>query len=170
MTVHTRQTPRHRPRHARAVHADRGSVAVEIALSVPLVVLLLFLLTAAVQLGRAAIDVNAAAAAASRAASLSRTAPAATAAAQTAAAANLAGLCANVAVDVDTTAFRRGGAVTVTVACTVTTRGLTGISIPGSVTTTAQSTSPVDVWRSVTVAGGTQPWAGPASRTGGEPT
>jgi len=141
---------------------------VEIALSVPLIVLLLFLLTAAVHLGRAAIDVNSAAAAAARAASLSRSAPAATMAARNAATANLAGQCASVSVTVDTSAFHRGGAVTVTVACTVTTHGLTGISIPGSVTTRAASTSPIDVYRTVSL-GATYTYSATTAR-GGDPT
>ncbi len=149
MTVHSRQPPHPTRRPPRRPGGDGGSVSVEIALSVPLIVLLLFLLTAAVHLGRAAIDVNSAAAAAARAASLARTAPTATTAARNAATANLAGQCASLSVTVDTSAFHRGGAVTVTVACTVTTHGLTGISIPGSVTTRAASTSPIDRYRTV---------------------
>ncbi len=157
-----------RPAPARSRRSDHGSVSVEIALSVPLIVLLLFLLTAAVHLGRAAIDVNSAAAAAARAASLSRSAPAATMAARNAATANLAGQCASVSVTVDTSAFHRGGAVTVTVACTVTTHGLTGISIPGSVTTRAASTSPIDVYRTVSL-GATYTYSATTAR-GGDPT
>ena len=145
MSTHT-PTPRQPPP---ARHPDRGSVSVEIALSVPLVLLLLFLLSATVHLGRAAIDVNAAAAAGARAASLTRTPAAATTAARDTATADLAGRCAALVVTVDTTGFRRGGAVTVTVACTVTTRGLTGIDVPGSVTTQATSTSPLDMYRTV---------------------
>jgi Flp pilus assembly protein TadG len=151
MTIHNRQPPHPTQQPRCRPDGDRGSVSVEIALAVPLIVVLLFLLTAAVQLGRAAIDVNSAAAAASRAASLARTAPAATTAARNAATADLAGQCASLSVTVDTSAFHRGGAVTVTVACTVTTHGLTGIDIPGSVTTRAASTSPIDLYRSETL-------------------
>ena len=169
MTVHSRQPPHptHRPPHR--PHGDRGSVTVEIALSVTLLVLLLFLLTAAVHLGRAAFDVNSAAAAAARAASLARTATAATTAARNAASADLAGQCASVSVTVDTSAFHRGGAVTVSVACTVTTHGLTGINIPGSVTTRAASTSPIDLYRSVSLGASHNGHAHTASR-GGDPT
>src|SRR5437764_2959654 len=148
MTVHTRPSSRSSRRLLDRLRGDHGSIAVEIALAVPLMVLLLFLLTAAVHLGRAAIDVNSAAAAAARAASLARTGPAATTAARNAATADLAGQCASLSVSVDTSAFHRGGAVTVAVACTVTTHGLTGISIPGPVTTRAASTSPIDLYRS----------------------
>ena len=170
MTVHNRQTapPAHRPR-CRS-DGDRGSVTVEIALAVPLMVLLLFLLTAAVHLGRAAIDVNSAAAAAARAASLARTAPTATTAARNAATANLAGQCASLSVTVDTSAFHRGGAVTVTVACTVTTHGLTGINIPGSVTTRAASTSPIDLYRSTVSLGAGRTGHAHTAPRGGDPT
>jgi len=156
--VHIRQQPttvRRRPvrRLARRLGKrrcdDTGSVAVEIALGVPISVLVLFLVIAAFHLSRATVDVNSAAAAGARAGSLSRSPAAAAAAARTAATTTLAGQCAAVSVEVDTSNFRRGGTVTVAVACTVTTRGLTGIGIPGSVTTRAASTSPVDVYRSV---------------------
>ncbi len=172
MTVHNKQPARPIRRPRCRPGGDRGSVTVEIALAVPLMLLLLFLLTTAVHLGRAAIDVNAAAAAAARAASLSRSAPAATSAARTAATANLAGQCAAVSVTVDTSAFHRGGAVTVTVACTVTTHGLTGISIPGSVTTQASSTSPIDVYRSISLGfANSQALSGARATTrGGDPT
>jgi hypothetical protein len=168
MTVHTRQSPHLTRRPGRRPGGDRGSVSVEIALSVPLMVLLLFILAAAVHLGRAAIDVNSAAAAAARAASLARTAPAATTAARNAATADLAGQCASLSVTVDTSAFHRGGAVTVAVACTVTTHGLTGISIPGSVTTRAVSTSPIDVYRTISL--GFSHASGPTTARGGDPT
>ena len=129
---------------------DDGGVAVEVALSVPFGVMLVFLVVAAFNLGRTTIDVNSAAAAGARAASLSRTAAGATVAAQDAANANLSSRCASVSVTVDTTDFRRGGSVTVAVTCQVVTQGLTGLSLPGSVTTEARSTSPIDVYRSVT--------------------
>jgi Flp pilus assembly protein TadG len=113
----------------------------------PLAVLLLFLLVGAFHLGRATVDVNAAAAAASRAASITRTIPAASSAARDSATANLSGRCANVAVTVDTSEFHRGGNVTVHLACTVTTQGLIGVGLPGAMTITASSTSPLDLYR-----------------------
>jgi Flp pilus assembly protein TadG len=129
---------------------DRGSVAVELALGVPLLVLMLFLLIGAFNMGRANIDVNAAAGAASRAASLARTAGAATAAANDSATANLGDDCARIRVAVDTSGFRRGGTVTVTLACTVPTRGLIRVGLPGSLTITGSSTSPIDRYRADT--------------------
>ena len=70
------------------------------------------------------------------------------AAARDSAAANLADRCAQVTVDVDTSGLRRGGQVTVQVACTVTTHGLLGVGLPGQLTLTGESTSPLDVYRS----------------------
>lgn len=129
------------------LRGDRGSVAVELAIGVPMAVLFIFLLVGAYHLGQANIDVNAAAAAASRAASIARTAGAAETAARDSATANLAGRCASVSVVVDTGRFHRGGAVTVHVACTVTTEGLLGVGLPGQVTVSASSTSPIDLYR-----------------------
>lgn len=126
---------------------ERGSIAVELALGAPLSVLLVFLLIAAFHLARASVDVNSAAAAASRAASIARTADAANRAARDSAQSNLAGRCARLAVDVDAQQFRRGGTVTVSLACTVSTRGLTGVGLPGALTVRAASTSPVDFYR-----------------------
>jgi Flp pilus assembly protein TadG len=127
---------------------DRGSVAVELAIGVPMAVLMIFLLVGGYNVGRANIDVNAAAGAAARAASLARSTAAATGAARDSATANLGAKCTQVTVSVDTSAFRRGGAVTVSLGCTVATRGLIGVGLPGSLTMTASSTSPIDLYRS----------------------
>jgi Flp pilus assembly protein TadG len=126
---------------------DGGSTAVELALGVPVTILLAFLIIAAFHVARASADTAAAAAAAARAASLSRTPTTATTAAQTSAAANLSGRCTAVSVTVDTSNFHRGGTVTVAVACTMTTRGLVGVGLPGTVTSRATSTSPLDLHR-----------------------
>jgi len=150
----TPQPAHHHHRAVRALRAvnrrlrnDHGSVAVELAIGMPMAVLFIFLVVGAYHLGQANIDVNAAAAAASRAASISRTAGAADAAARDSATANLAGRCTGVSVVVDTGQFHRGGAVTVHVACTVTTQGLLGVGLPGQVTVSASSTSPIDLYR-----------------------
>lgn len=127
---------------------DRGSISVELALSVPLVVLLLFLVIGAINVSRANLDVHAAATAAARAGSLARTPSAATAAAHDAATVNLTGHCTAVTVTADTSQFHRGGQFTVTIGCTVTTQRLTGVGVPGRLTVTATSTSPLDRYRS----------------------
>ncbi|WP_326550113.1 TadE family protein [Micromonospora sp. NBC_01813] len=130
---------------------DRGTVAVELAIGVPMLVLVVLIAAAAFVMGRANLDVNAAAAAGARAASLARTPPAATSAATSAATANLADRCVSLTIDVHTGGFHRGGQVRVTVACTVTTRGLTGIGLPGATTFEATATSPIDVFRHISL-------------------
>jgi Flp pilus assembly protein TadG len=154
MTPHTtpRRAKAHRRAHiprrpGRALCDDRGSFTVELAIGIPMAVLMIFLLIGAYHLGQADIDVNAAAAAASRAASISRTAGAAEAAARDSATANLSARCADVSVAVDTSQFHRGGQVTVHIGCAVTTHGLTGVGLPGTLTVSASSTSPLDLYR-----------------------
>lgn len=144
---------------ARRLHGDRGTVAVELAIGVPMLVLVVLIAAAAFVMGRANLDVNAAAAAGARAASLARSATTATSAATSAAKANLAGRCVSLTIEVDTGGFRRGGQIRVTVSCTVTTHGLTGIGLPGSTTFKATATSPIDVYRHISLgpAGGTHP-------------
>lgn len=131
----------------RGAACDGGSIAVETAIAVPLLVVLLFVLVGAFHLGRGVLDVNTAAAAAARAASLARTASTARTAADDAASADLAGRCAQLRVDVDTSAFHRGGSVTVTVACAVTLRSTIGIALPATATLEGASTSPLDLYR-----------------------
>lgn len=140
-------TGRHPPAAAPAAPRDGGSIAVELALALPLMAGLLLVLVGAFHLGRGVLDVNTAAAAAARAASLARTAPAARTAAQDTATAQMAGRCAHLAVAVDTSAFHRGGQVTVVLACAVTLRSTTGIPLPGTLTLRAASTNPLDFYR-----------------------
>lgn len=136
---------------ARRPRGDQGSVAVELAIAIPMLVLVVLIVAATFVMGRATVNVNAAAAAGARAASLARNGNAATSAATAAARANLAGRCASLSIDVATGGFRRGGQVRVTVSCTVTTRGLTGIGLPGRSTFRASATSPIDVYRYVSL-------------------
>lgn len=145
--VTTRRTRRHPGRLRRESGGDRGSVGVELAIGAPMGVLLLFLVIGAYHLGRANVDVNAAAAAASRAASISRSVAAASAAAHDTASADLADHCQHLSVVVDTSQFHRGGTVTVHVDCTVTTHGLLDVGLPGHVTVSSSSTSPIDLYR-----------------------
>jgi len=145
-----RPAPGSQPAAARRhVRGDRGAVAVEYALGIPMLVLVVLLAAGSFAMARANIDVNTAASSAARAASLSRDAATARSAAADTAHANLAGRCVTLTVHVDTTAFRRGGSVTVTVACTVSTQRLTGLGLPGTITFSATSTSPVDVFRGI---------------------
>lgn len=127
---------------------DRGSTAVEIALAVPIFVALLLLLITSTRYASAMIEVQSTAGAAARAASLARS-PTAASTAASQASATLSD-CTTRTVTVDTSAFHPGGQVTVEVTCTISTRTLTGFAFPGSVTATATSTSPLDVYRTVT--------------------
>jgi Flp pilus assembly protein TadG len=138
-------------RVARRQRDDRGTVAVELAIGVPMIVLVVLVAAASFVMARANLDVNAAASAGARAGSLARSANAAVSDADDAARANLAGRCASLSIDVDTGGFRRGGQVRVTVSCSVTTRGLTGIGLPGTTTFKASATSPIDVYRHVSL-------------------
>lgn len=147
--AHTRRpsTPIRRRSRTWRAHCgdDRGSTAVEIALAVPIGIALLVLLIAAGRYSSALIEVQSTAGAAARAASLARSPGAAT----TAAAQSTAAMtdCTTHTVRVDTSAFRPGGQVTVEVTCTISTQSLTGLGAPGSLTVTATSTSPLDVYR-----------------------
>ncbi len=141
---------RHRLAHRLPERGDAGFAALELALFTPFLIVMLLLV---VGLGRAAhgrqlIDQSGAAAA--RAASLSRTPFHAVGDARTAAASTLAeaGMsCNHLGVDVDTSAFRPGGYVGVTVHCVVSLRRLAVAGLPGQVTLTSTSRSPLETYR-----------------------
>ncbi|MFY1674034.1 hypothetical protein ACN27G_29460 [Plantactinospora sp. WMMB334] len=132
----------------------------ELAIGVPMLVLVILITSASFVMARTNLHVNAAASAAARAASLARSTHAANRDATDAAEANLAGRCDSLGIDVDTGGFRRGGLVRVTVSCRVTLRGLTGIGLPGATTVAATATSPIDVYRHLEPAAGTPPREG----------
>ncbi|MCK0113530.1 pilus assembly protein [Ornithinimicrobium sp. F0845] len=134
---------------------ERGSVAVEVVILAP--VLMLFIL-GVVFAGRYALaqqGVQAAAAEAARAASISRSEVEASSAATGAAAASLANQdlrCASSTVTVDTNAFalRPGipGEVSVSVVCVVDMSDVSFPGIPGNRTLEATMSSPLDSYRS----------------------
>jgi hypothetical protein len=98
------------------------------------------------------MELNAAAASAARAASLARSPAAAQDAAQRSAEADLAGhsvTCNPMTVTAGTSAFRRGGQVTVTIRCRVKTQDLVGLGLPGSLTGSSTGRAVVDTWRSL---------------------
>jgi Flp pilus assembly protein TadG len=136
--------------------AERGSAAVEMVLIAPLLILVLLFVLFCGRLAHARLRVDDAAHQAARAASLTRD-PASAAAAATAAAGDAlrssGASCATHSASVDTTAFRPGGAVTVTVSCTIEVGDLSGLHLPGHVVQTASSTSVVDAFRGVSGAG-----------------
>lgn len=129
---------------------DRGASTTEAALLTPLLVAVLLFVVLCGRLVSAQMDLDAAASAAARSASLARTDAAARAEADRTARETLAAhavTCQQVSVTVSTGGLRPGGAVTVSVACTVPLSDLALLSVPGSRTTRATATSPIDVWR-----------------------
>jgi len=135
------------PRHARG---DEGFAALELALFTPFLIAMLLLV---VGLGRAShgrqlIDQSGAAAA--RAASLDNNRRLAVGDARDVAARTLAdgGMsCNHLEADVDTSVFRPGGYVEVTVHCVVSLRRLAIAGLPGQVTLTSSSRSPLETYR-----------------------
>ena len=128
----------------------RGAVSLELVLLTPVFLILLDFAVLGGRLVLSQSQVDDAAHAAARAASLQRTVAGASIAARTVAADTLpqrgAG-CRTLAVDVDTTAFRPGGMVAVTVRCDVTLGDLSWLPLPGSRTVAGVATSAVDTYR-----------------------
>ncbi|MEW1913826.1 TadE/TadG family type IV pilus assembly protein [Kitasatospora sp. NPDC085895] len=131
---------------------DRGSIAIEFTLWVPVGIVLLALLMVGGRIIMAGNAVDAAAADAAREASLARTPSEASERARAAAAQTMADQrlhCGGVDVRVDTSGFSAPlgtyGAVTATVACDL---DLTGLGLPvGSKHMSATFTSVIDRWR-----------------------
>ena len=137
-----------------AAAGDAGSSTAEAALLTPLLVAVLLLVVLCGRLVTAKMDLQAAASAAARSASIARSDTAARAEADRTARETLAArgvTCQQVSVTVATGGLRPGGAVTVTVACTVPLADLALLAVPGSRTVQATATSPVDVWRGVSL-------------------
>ncbi len=133
-----------------AVTGDTGSSTAEAALLTPLLVMVLLFLVLCGRLASAQIDLNAAASSGARAGSLARTEGTARANAQRAALETLAArgvICRQPAVSVTTGGLRPGGAVTVTISCSVRMSDLTLLGVPGSREVSATATSPIDTWR-----------------------
>lgn len=138
--------------------ADRGGIAIEAALLVPVLLMIFVFLMAAGRLVSARGVTDAAASDGARAASISRTADTARTAGLVTVHSTLTSegaLCqkstAQTAPVVDTTDFAPGlgapGYVEVTVHCTVSLSDLTGLALPGSKTITSSFTSVVDGYR-----------------------
>ena len=147
---HAEPIGRPRPRWR---HDDRGSVAAEATVVAP--VLLLLFVVAAVVVYRTVstrLQLSEAAHEAARAASLATTSTAAINAAQATAAAELdGGLCTSTNVTVDVSDFRPGGLVTVSITCRVDLADAPS-GVPDTATMTASSSSPVDRWRTASIA------------------
>ena len=153
----------HRPRgrhRAGRDEEDRGSSSVELVLLVPVVIVLLLLVVAFGRVAHGRQLVQSAAAAAARSASLAATPVDAATRAQRSAAAALtdAGVsCASMTAQVDTTQFRPGGQVQVTVSCTADLSGLALAGVPGRLTLTESAGSPLETYRQYGGTAGTTP-------------
>lgn len=137
----------------RSWRPDDGSVTAQTVFAVPLLIAVLLFVVLCGQLVETRLRVDSAAEDAARAASLSRTSQDAQKAARSAAAEQLGhgGLsCASYTVTVDTTAFRPGGRVRVSVKCAASTKGLIGLGVPGSVSVNGHAVSPIDQYRGTT--------------------
>lgn len=138
--------------------ADTGSVAAEVTLLAPVLIMLLVFVAVVIHRGvDARLRLGDTAHQAARAASIERTAPAANTAARATATDALAAAdvaCAAWEVTVDTTDFRPGGTVVVTVSCTVDLSDALIVGVPGRVVLSATAVEPVDTYRAVRPAGG----------------
>jgi Flp pilus assembly protein TadG len=142
------------------VHDEHGSAVVELVLLTPVLILMLLFIVLCARLSDADLRLGDAAHQAARAATTARNpiaaASDATSTAQTALAdAGIA--CQSLSARTDTGGLQPGSTVTTTLSCTIGLRDLALLSLPGSVTLTATSSSIVDIYRGVTTAGGQTP-------------
>lgn len=129
---------------------ERGSVATELTLLTPVLILLLLFVVFCGRLADARLRVDDAAHQAVRAATLARTSTQATADARGTAEAALsqAGInCQDLGVTAQLGGLRPGSTVTVTVTCHVGLSDLALLGIPGSTTAESTASSVVDQWR-----------------------
>jgi Flp pilus assembly protein TadG len=130
--------------------ADEGTTSVELVLVAPVFLAALLLVVGLGRIVEAEGRVQGAARDAARAASVARSAVSAAEAARGAAAVNLEerGVsCTAFEVLVDTTNFRPGGQVRVSVACTADLSGLGMSGLPGSRTLRSEATAPLEQYR-----------------------
>jgi Flp pilus assembly protein TadG len=124
--------------------------ALELVILFPFILVMIALVAAFGRVERGRQLVDQAAQAASRAGSLASTPYTANSAAQNAASETLrdGGLsCSNMTVTLDTSQFHAGGTVIAHVSCRADLSGLAMSGVPGSVTLTADATSPLDRYR-----------------------
>jgi Flp pilus assembly protein TadG len=130
--------------------ADRGSVAAEVTIAAPFLIMLLVLVAVLIHRGvDARLRIEDAAHQAARAASIQRTPATATTAAQSTASSALssAGVsCASLTVNTATGGMRPGGTVTVTLTCTVDFGDALILGVPGKAVS-ATAIEPIDTWR-----------------------
>jgi Flp pilus assembly protein TadG len=132
---------------------EAGSVAAELVLLTPLLLLMLLFVVALGRTVSARMEVDGAAAQAARAASIARDPATASAMAQQAATTALGSdgvTCGNLTVTTDTADFAPGGQVQVTVTCHVDLADLVGLRLPASQSISCTATSVIDVYRAAT--------------------
>ena len=130
---------------------EAGSVATELVLITPLLLLMLLFVVAFGRTVSARLEVDGAAAQAARAASIARDPATATAMASQTVSSALGSdhvTCADLTVTTNTAAFAPGGQVTVTVTCHVDLADLAGLRLPASQSITSTATSVIDTYRS----------------------
>ncbi len=135
-----------------AARSDRGSVAVELTLLTPLLLLLLVFVVALGRLAEARQQVDDAAAQAARAATVAASVSEASGTAQQVASASLTSdriTCSHLSVVTNTSSFVPGGIVQVQVICSVSLQNLSLLHLPGTETVSGSATSPDDRFRSV---------------------
>ena len=140
----------------RHLRDQRGAVSTELAVLAPVLIAFMLFVVFAGRVAQAEGDVANAAHEAARAASLVGTPHAAITAATETAQANItegAVACRRLDVAVDTTSFRAGGQVTVTVSCDAAFGDIAMLSVPGSRTFTATAVEVIDVYRATTDGG-----------------
>ena len=147
----SRRTQPVRARPGRRCRDDRGSESVEMAILLPVGILILAMLVIGARIALAGDRISGVAGIAARDASLARSAAAAQQIANASANNALADRnlhCAEVQVSVDTSGFSSApgtpAAVTVTVACTVDLSDIGVAGLPGSRTLRDSATSPLD--------------------------
>jgi Flp pilus assembly protein TadG len=135
----------------RRVQGDRGAfAALELVIIVSFVIVMLLLVVGFGRVSRGRQLVDQAAQAASRAASLSSSPTSAIKAAKNAAVQTLSGgglSCASMSLELDTSQFHAGGEVVARVTCRADLSGLAMAGVPGAVTLTSSSTSPLETYR-----------------------
>jgi Flp pilus assembly protein TadG len=156
MSVHTHRLSARVRRAAGAAarrrpYGDRGAfAALELVILTPFVLVMLLLIVAFGRVERGRELVDQAAAAAARAGSLSTNPAAARTAAEQAATQTLSGgglSCGRMSVELDTSAFFAGGQVVAHVSCRTSLGDVAVHGLPGGVTLSASSTSPLEHYR-----------------------
>lgn len=127
--------------------ADRGSVAVEVVLVAPLLIVLLVFIAGLGRIAHTRGQVDGAAADAARSASLQRTPAAAQHAGEAAARAYLGTACQQLDVLIDTARLRPGGEVQARVDCDTSLSGLGMAGLRGHKNFTATAVAPIETYR-----------------------